>query len=124
MSERSGQEGAWAKPVDTLTAGAAQAGAPNLVEGKRLVGPVQGFGKLWQKTFSVRLDGVETTPEQVIASWRDNFGFFWPKGNNFYPSLTGLEPGEVALIKLTGPGGVKFKTGVMVLYSDDVSFTL
>ena len=29
----------------------------NLVEGKRLVGPVQGFGKLWQKTYKVRLDG-------------------------------------------------------------------
>src|SRR6185437_2807484 len=41
-----------------------------------------------------------------------------------YPSLTGVEPGEVALIKLEGPARLKFKTGVMVLYSDEVSFTL
>ena len=30
----------------------------------------------------------------------------------------------MALIKLEGPAKFKFKTGVMVLYSDDVSFTL
>ena len=72
----------------------------------------------------MRLDGIETTPEAVIAAWREGFASFWPKGNDFYPPLTGLEPGEVALIKAAGPGGMKFKTGVMVLYSDDVSFTL
>jgi hypothetical protein len=49
MSESSQQEGTWAKPVETLTAGANREGV-NLVEGKRLVGPVQGLGKLWQKT--------------------------------------------------------------------------
>jgi hypothetical protein len=119
-----GQAGTWAKPVSKLTAAGAPEGAPNLVEGKRLVGPVQGFGKMWQKTFKVRLSGVETTPAQVIEVWRDEFQTFWPKGNDFYPPLTGLDPGEVALIKLAGPGGVKLKTGVMVLYSDDVSFTL
>ena len=27
--------------------------------GKRVSGPLQGFGQLWQKTFSVRLDGVD-----------------------------------------------------------------
>jgi hypothetical protein len=123
MSETPGQ-GSWAKPVDTLSAGAAPDGAPNLVEGKRLVGPVQGFGKMWQKTYKVRLDGVATTPAEVIAAWREGFPTFWPKGNDFYAPLTGLDPGEVALIKLTGPGRMKLKTGVMVLYSDDVSFTL
>jgi hypothetical protein len=107
-----------------LTAGGAPEGAPNLVEGKRLVGPIQGFGKMWQKTYKARLSGVETTPAAVIAAWRDGFPSFWPKGNDFYTPLTGLDPGEVALIKLAGPGGMKLKTGVMVLYSDDVSFTL
>ena len=124
MSEGSGQqEGTWAKPVDTLTAGAHREGV-NLVEGKRLVGPVQGFGKLWQKTYKVRLNGVETTPAQVIAAWREGFGSFWPKGNDFYPPLTGLDPGEVALLSAAGPARLKFKTGVMVLYADEVSFTL
>jgi hypothetical protein len=79
---------------------------------------------MWQKTYKVRLGEVDTTPQAVIAQWRDNFASFWPKGNDFYPPLTGLEPGEVALIKAAGPGGMKFKTGVMVLYSDDESFTL
>ena len=96
----------------------------NLVEGKRLVGPVQGFGKLWQKTYSVRLDGVDTSPAAVIAAWREGFGSFWPKGNDFYPPLTGLDPGEVALLSAAGPARMKFKTGVMVLYADEVSFTL
>ena len=124
MSEGSGQqEGIWAKPVDTITAGANRDGV-NLVEGKRLVGPVQGFGKLWQKTYKVRLNGVETTPAQVIEAWRRDFGSFWPKGNDFYPPLTGLDPGEVALLSAAGPAKLKFKTGVMVLYADEVSFTL
>src|SRR3954451_11339293 len=130
MSEGTGQhdvtghEGIWAKPVDTLTAGAPREGAVNLVEGKRLVGPVQGFGKLWQKTYRVQLRGVETTPAEVIAAWRAGFGSFWPKGNDFYPPLTGLDPGEVALLSAAGPAKLKFKTGVMVLYADEVSFTL
>jgi hypothetical protein len=124
MSEGSGQhEGIWAKPVETLTAGEGRAGV-NLVEGKRLAGPVQGFGKLWQKTYKVRIEGVETTPAEVVATWRDNFGSFWPKGNDFYPPLTGLDPGEVALLSAAGPARMKFKTGVMVLYADEVSFTL
>lgn len=114
----------WAKPVSTLTVTETREGAANLVEGKRLLSPVQGFGKMWQKTYKVSLAGIETTPQSVVAQWRDGFASFWPKGNDFYPPLTGLEPGEVALIKAAGPGGMKFKTGVMVLYSDDESFTL
>jgi hypothetical protein len=124
MGETPRDAGNWAKPVSTLTVTEAPEGAPNLVEGKRLLSPVQGFGKMWQKTYKVRLTGVETSPRQVIGEWRDNFPSFWPEGNDFYPPLTGLEPGEVALIKAAGPGGMKFKTGVMVLYADDVSFTL
>jgi hypothetical protein len=124
MSEGSGQqEGIWAKPVETLTAGENRQGV-NLVEGKRLAGPVQGFGKMWQKTYKVRLAGVETTPAEVVGAWRENFGSFWPKGNDFYPPLTGLDPGEVALLSAAGPARMKFKTGVMVLYADEVSFTL
>ena len=60
----------------------------------------------------------------MIAAWREGFGGFWPKGNDFYPPLTGLDPGEVALLSAAGPARMKFKTGVMVLYADEVSFTL
>jgi hypothetical protein len=124
MSETPRQEGTWAKPVSTLTVTEAPEGAPNLVEGKRLLSPVQGFGKMWQKTYKARLHGVDLTPQEVIVAWREDFPSFWPKGNDFYPPLTGLEPGEVALIKAAGPGGMKFKTGVMMIYADDESFTL
>jgi len=130
MSETPGekgtaQQGTWAKPVETITAAAtAPEGAPNLVEGKKLVNPLQGFGKMWQKTYRVKLNGIATTPAEAIAAWRAEFASFWPKGNDFYPPLTGLEPGEVALLSAAGPAGMKMKTGVLVLFADDVSFTL
>ena len=42
----------WSGPVDRLAVGAVPAKAMNLnVEGRRLVGPVQGFGQLWQKRY-------------------------------------------------------------------------
>jgi hypothetical protein len=114
----------WARPVSTLSVAEVPTGAANLVEGKRLLSPVQGFGRMWQKTYKVRLREIETTPPAVVAGWRARFPAFWPKGNDFYPPLTGLEPGEIALVGVAGPGGMKLKTGVMVLYSDDESFTL
>ena len=41
----------WAKDVTTLQVGDVPAEAINLnVTGRRVVGPVQGFGKMWQKT--------------------------------------------------------------------------
>jgi hypothetical protein len=116
--------GTWAGPTSRLKVGAVQ-GALNLnVEGRELVGPLQGFGQLWQKTYWVRLAGVQTTPQQVIAAWKENFPKFWPAGNRFYASLVGIRPGEVAVLNLAMPGGMPLSTGVMVLYSDDVSFTL
>ena len=63
-------------------------------------GPLQGFGQLWQKTFTVRLDGVDTTPEAVIATWKAHFAEFWPKGQRFYAPLSGITPGEVGLLEI------------------------
>lgn len=113
----------WAKPVSTLHVEDVPEGAVNLVEGKRLVGPIQGFGKMWQKTYRIDLRGVDVGPAEVVKAWKENFSSFWPQGNEFYAPLTGLEPGEVALIKVA-PGGLKLSTGVMVLYADEESFTL
>jgi hypothetical protein len=95
------------------------------VTGKRVAGPLQGFGQLWQKSFSVRLDGIDTTPEAVIATWKVRFPEFWPKGQRFYAPLSGIKPGEVALLEIQPvPGApIKLSTGVMVLYADDESFT-
>jgi hypothetical protein len=123
MNETPRDAGHWAKPVSTLHVESVPEGAANLVEGKRLLGPLQGFGKMWQKTYRVRLEGLQLTPAEVIGIWKERFAEFWPEGNTFYPSLTGIEPGEVALIKAAGPAGLKLATGVMTLHADDVSFT-
>ncbi len=115
----------WARPVDRLSAAGVAGAKDDAVTGKRVSGPLQGFGQLWQKTFSVRLDGVDTTPEAVIATWKAHFPEFWPKGQRFYAPLSGIAPGEVALLEISPvPGApVKLSTGVLVLYADDESFT-
>jgi hypothetical protein len=115
----------WARPVDRLSAAGVAGATDDAVTGKRVSGPLQGFGQLWQKTFSVRLDGVDTTPEAVIATWKAHFPEFWPEGQRFYAPLSGIAPGEVALLEISPvPGApVKLSTGVLVLYADDESFT-
>ncbi len=121
----------WAQPVDKLKVGSISADAVNLnVEGKHLTGPLKGFGQMWQKTYWVRLSGSNVTPAEVIKVWKAEFPNFWPRGNQFYAPLTSIQPGEVAVLNLAGPGGVTgpggapvISTGVMVIYADDVSFS-
>lgn len=114
----------WAHQPDTLKVGALPPEAVNRnVDGRRVVGPLQGFGQLWQKTYRVALAGCAATPEDVIATWKARFAEFQPPQNRFYPSLAGVAPGEVVLINAAMPG-VALQTGVMVLYADDLSFTL
>jgi len=115
----------WAKQVSTLTMADAPADAINRnVTGRRVMSPIQGFGKMWQKTYRVALDGEVAGPEQVITEWKENFPKFWPENNRFFGPLTGIAPGEVALLNLTMPGRLKLSTGVLVLYADEESFTL
>jgi len=115
----------WAKKVSTLNVSEVPEGAVNInVEGKRLASPLQGFGKMWQKTYQVRLPAERVAPGELIATWKQRFPEFWPEGNMFYGPLTGIEPGEVALLNMTLPGRMKLSTGVMVLYADEESFTL
>lgn len=121
----------WAAPVSKLTVSDLPAGAVNLnVDGRQLTGPLHGFGQLWQKTYNVSLSGAPVTPTEVIQVWKQNFSGFWPKGNRFYGSLTGITPGDVALLNLAGPGGMTgpggrplISTGIMVIYADDESFS-
>lgn len=115
----------WAKTVSRLTVSDVPEGAVNVnVTGKRLAGPIQGFGKMWQKTYQATLPRDSVSPTELIATWKERFPEFWPEGNRFYAPLTGIRPGEVALLNLKVPGGVKLSTGVMVLYADEESFTL
>jgi hypothetical protein len=115
----------WAKPVDRLSAAGLAGAGVDAVTGRRVAGPLQGFGQLWQKTFKVRLDGVDVTPQALIGSWKDQFPSFWPSSARFYAPLAGIAPGEVALLDIAPvPGSpVRLSTGVMVLYADDESFT-
>src|SRR5262249_27110149 len=69
------------------------------------------------------LVGAQATPIEVIRIWKENFPRFWPRGNRFYVPLTGIAPGEVAVLNLKA-GGMPLSTGVLVLYADDESFTL
>jgi hypothetical protein len=114
----------WAEPVSRIKLSRLPSGAISLnVEGRHLTGPLQGFGQMWQKTYRVRLSGVSVTPTEVIKVWKENFPSFWPRGNRFYRPLTGIVPGEIAVLNLAAPGGMHLSTGVMVIYADDESFT-
>jgi hypothetical protein len=124
-------ESAWAAPVSRLTVSEVPNGATNLnVEGRQPVSPLQGFGQMWQKTFKIRLEGIDLTPEAVMDIWKANFQKFQPPENRFYPTLSGIRPGEVLLIEarvppLPGlPSLLPVATGVMVLYVDATTFTV
>ena len=115
----------WAQPVDRLSAATVVGAKDDAVTGKRVSGPLQGFGRLWQKTVTVRLDGADISPTELIVLWKERFPTFWPKSGTFYAPLAGIAPGEVALLDIKPmPGApVKMSTGVLVLYADDESFT-
>ncbi|MBA2337354.1 MAG: hypothetical protein H0V96_06305 [Acidimicrobiia bacterium] len=113
----------WAGRVDKLHVSGVSPEALNLnVEGRRVLSPLQGFGQMWQKTYRMRLPRSVATPETVISTWKERYAEFWPKGNRFYAPLTGIRPGEVGVINAT-QGPMRLSTGVLVLYSDDTSFT-
>src|SRR5216684_4996976 len=115
----------WAQQVSSLKVSRVPTGALNLnVEGRRAVGPLEGFGPMWQKTYRIRLSGTTVQPTEVIKTWKEHFPEFWPAGSRFYGPLTGIAPGEVALLNLSMPGGITLSTGVLVLYADEESFTL
>jgi hypothetical protein len=115
--------GSWAAKVERLQVQRSDGLRGSNVAGRRLTGPVQGFGKMWQKTYRMDI-GTVATPRQVIATWKAHFPEFWPRGNRFSGALAGLSPGDVALLDLAVGGGVKLSTGVFVLYADEESFTL
>jgi phytoene dehydrogenase-like protein len=114
----------WARSRNVLRVAEVPAGAVNLnVEGRRVVGALQGFGQLWQKTYTVRLEGADIGPVDVVRVWKKEFPNFHPPQSRFYPSLEGVVPGEVVLINAS-MRGMPVYTGVMVLYADDESFTV
>jgi hypothetical protein len=115
--------GSWAAKVDRLSVEQRDGVRGTNVAGRRLTGPVQGFGKMWEKSYSLNAGDV-VTPQDAIATWKAHFPEFWPTGNRFAGALAGISPGDVALLDLAMGGGVKLSTGVFVLYADQESFTL
>ena len=115
--------GNWARDAG-FTVGSLPPAALNLnVDGRHVVGPLQGFGQLWRKTHVIRLVGTDANPVEVIRVWKERFPEFQPPANRFYPSVAGVEPGEVVVINAS-VSGILLSTGVKVLYADDESFTL
>ncbi len=119
-----------ARPLPAVTLGEVlatsdvPAGVVNLnVDGRRVVGPLQGFGPLWQKTYRVPLTGAGVTPTEVVRVWKEHFPEFHPPQNRFYPSLAGVKPGEVLLINAS-MRGMPVYMGVRVIYADEESFTV
>jgi hypothetical protein len=111
----------WAKPIDAFHVDEVAEGAQKgNVEGRKPTGPLQGFGRLWQKSYQVRIPGP--TPELVISTWKENFGDFWYPTNKFYAPAAGISPGEIALIG-GGRGPTKVTTGVRVIYADERSWS-
>ncbi len=92
------------------------------VKNRTLSGPLQGFGPLWEKTYTLTYKRKDITPETIIETLKKEFPRFQPKGNYFYPSSRGIVPGEVVLLDAFTPGGL-VSTGVFVLYSNTTSFT-
>ena len=100
MSELNAEQAAardatnWAKAVSRLDVSEMPDEAVNLVSGKRLAGPIQGFGKMWQKTYQAALPSATVSAQDLISTWKQNFPSFWPDGNRFYAPLTGIAPVE------------------------------
>lgn len=108
--------GNWAAKVDRLHVDEGRGHGFN-IEGRRLAGPQQGFGRLWQRTYTADL-GTAVTPEALVADWRARFADYWPRMSRFYGGDAAIAPGDVA--PLSGAG---LTTGIMVLYADDTSFS-
>jgi hypothetical protein len=116
----------WAQAAERIDAPrriAPRGAVPGNVNKRRLVGPLQGFGRLWQKTYQMRLSGAHVTPAEVIQVLKMRLPEFQPSQNRFFPAIGGVAPNQVVFIN-GSMGGIPIDTGVLVLYSDDESFTL
>jgi hypothetical protein len=107
----------WAAKVDRLHVADDLRAFGYNIEGRRIAGPMNGFGRMWQRIYTADL-GEAATPERVVADWRAHFGDYWPRMGRFHGTVSAIKPGDVAPLT----AGV-VTTGIMVLYADDTSFT-
>jgi len=114
----------WAKDITRLQVIEKPQGALNKnVNNRKVIGPLQGFGPLWQKQYLLDVKTTTAKPSEIITALKHHFPEFQPPINRFYPSTKGIDPGEIVLIDSQTPGGI-VSTGVLVLYADDTSFSL
>ncbi|MCK9364088.1 MAG: STAS domain-containing protein [Syntrophales bacterium] len=117
-------DGGWAPNIPTLRVTEKPAGAMNKnVDGRRVLGPLQGFGPLWQKTYLLAIEKPGLQPPDIIEIMKNHFPDFQPPANKFYATSRGIAAGEIVLIDSATPGGI-VSTGVLVSYADAGSFTL
>jgi anti-anti-sigma factor len=115
--------GCWTPPIKRIAVPQMPPEALNLnVNGRRTTGPVQGFGPLWEKIYTLDLSDTNLPPEQIIGILKSHFPEFQPPENRFYTTAAGIKPGEVILINASTPGGM-VATGVLVLFADERAFT-
>jgi hypothetical protein len=124
----------WTRTSTLHTSTDVPTGALNLnVDGRSTVGPLQGFGYLWQRTYTLTVKKspeITLTPIEIMRNWKANFPLFMPPGQRFYPLLHGIEPGQAITIEpgqvilVNGKAGMLVSTGMLVLYADDEAFTL
>jgi len=114
----------WAKNIKQLKVTEKPEGAMNKnVNNRRVIGPLQGFGPLWEKRYLLDIKTTTAKPNEIITTLKEHFPEFQPAINRFYASKNGIAPGEIVLIDSRTPGGI-VSTGVLVLYADDTSFSL
>ena len=80
-------------------------------------------GRCGRRRTGSRWPSSTSRRRRLIAVWKAEFPTFWPKGSQFHAPLTGIAPGEVALLQASLGGGLKLSTGILVLYADEESFT-
>ncbi|MBP1692279.1 MAG: uncharacterized protein H6Q37_162 [Chloroflexi bacterium] len=141
MSDQSGQDirteqhvgepTGWAKPTPRIEVEQVPPGATNInIEGRKRSGALHGFGRLWQKTYRVRLEGAGKSPVEIMQIWKEKFADFQPPENHFYPPMTGIKPNDVLFISAKvpafpgSPSILPISSGVTVLYVDDNQFTV
>lgn len=114
----------WAEPIDRFPASPSPEKSTDInILGRRPCGVLGGFGWLWQKTYELRVQGLEWDPEQLMDEFKKNFEQLQAPFNRFHAGPKGIQPGEVVAIHSRTPVGF-IATGVMVLYADPVCFSL
>lgn len=121
----------WAKPTERIQVSEVPPGATNInVDGRKRSGALQGFGRLWQKSYRIRLAGCDKSAKDVMQLWKENFADYQPPENHFYPPMTGIKPNDVLFISAKvpafpgSPSILPVTSGVTVLYVDDHQFTV